>query len=201
VNDQVVSGAYDGDAGVLVTDPQLAVFEAVHGRSDGGLDHLALHDTILKDTRIVPLGFVPDEDTGAGGHRLPARAGRRLARGGGVDLPGALPRGAALARGTGYGRGPPLPPGHDARVRRGARAANLTDGTGDLLRSIWESTGRARPVLMTSASVLRPLTQASGVTGSCACQATGGVPALVPGGSVLRLGVVSRAGASASSGR
>ena len=36
VNDQVVSGAYDGDAGALVSDPQLAVFEAVHGRSDGG---------------------------------------------------------------------------------------------------------------------------------------------------------------------
>jgi hypothetical protein len=63
VNDQVVSGAYDGDAGALVPDPQLAVFEAVHGRSDGGLDHLALHDTILKDTRIEPLGFVPDVDT------------------------------------------------------------------------------------------------------------------------------------------
>src|SRR5678816_1844395 len=63
VNDQVVSGAYDGDAGVLVSDPQLAVFEAVHARRDGGLDHLALHDTILKDTRIEPLGFRPDEDT------------------------------------------------------------------------------------------------------------------------------------------
>ncbi len=60
---QVVSGAFDADAGVLLSDPQLAVFEAVHARADGGLDHLALHDTILKDTRIEPPGFRPDVDS------------------------------------------------------------------------------------------------------------------------------------------
>ena len=37
-------------------------------------------------------------------------------------------------------------------------AANLTDGKGELLRSIWESTGRAAPVLMTSAQTTAQLT-------------------------------------------
>jgi len=198
VNDQVVSGAYDGDAGVLVTDPQLAVFEAVHGRSDGGLDHLALHDTILKDTRIVPLGFVPDEDTAPLGiDFLRDQDGGSL---GAVEWTYRVRfPGAALAAGTGTVEARLF---HQATTREYVEAlgaANLTDDTGDLLRSIWESTGRAAPVLMTSASVSAPLTQASGVTGSCACQATGGGAALVPA-VLLLLGVVSRR-RRASSGR
>src|SRR5262249_60999153 len=52
---QVVSGAYDGDGGVLLDDPQLAVFEAVHARADGGLGHLALPGTLPKDTRVTPV--------------------------------------------------------------------------------------------------------------------------------------------------
>ena len=198
MNDQVVSGAYDGDAGVLVTDPQLAVFEAVHGRSDGGLDHLALHDTILKDTRIVPLGFVPDEDTAPLGiDFLRDQDGGSL---GAVEWTYRVRfPGAALAAGTGTVEARLF---HQATTREYVEAlgaANLTDDTGDLLRSIWESTGRAAPVLMTSASVSAPLTQASGVTGSCACQATGGGAALVPA-VLLLLGVVSRR-RRASSGR
>jgi uncharacterized protein (TIGR03382 family) len=190
VNDQVVSGAYDGDAGALVSDPQLAVFEAVHGRSDGGLDHLALHDTILKDTRIEPLGFVPDEDTAPVGISF-----RRDADGGSLGAAEWTYRvrfpGAALAGGTGTVEARLF---HQATTREyveALAAANLTDGKGDRLHSIWEATGRAAPVLMTSASVSAPLTQASGVTGSCACQATEGGAALAP--SVLLLvAVVSR---------
>ena len=70
-------------------------------------------------------------------------------------------------------------------------AANATDGTGDQLHAIWETTGRAAPVLMTSASVSAPLTQSSAVTGSCACQATSGGVALVPA-VLLLLGIASR---------
>ena len=190
VNDQVVSGAYDGDAGALVPDPQLAVFEAVHGRSDGGLDHLALHDTILKDTRIEPLGFVPDEDTAPVGISF-----LRDADGGSLGAVEWTYRvrfpGAALSGGTGTVEARLF---HQATTREyveALAAANLSDGKGELLHSIWEATGRAAPVLMTTASVSAPLTQASGVTGSCACQASGGGVALAPA-VLLLLGLVSR---------
>ncbi|HZW90949.1 MAG TPA: MYXO-CTERM sorting domain-containing protein, partial [Myxococcaceae bacterium] len=177
VNDEVVSGAYD--AGVLLTDPQLAVFEAVHGRSDGGLDHLALHDTILKDTRIEPLGFVPDEDTTPVGISF-----LRDADGGSmgaveltyhVRIPG-----SALAGGTGTVEARLF---HQATTREyveALAAANASDGKGDQLHAIWEATGQAAPVLMSSASASAPLTQATGVTGSCACQSTSGSAAVIP---------------------
>jgi MYXO-CTERM domain-containing protein len=197
VNDQVVSGAYDGDSGVLLTDPQLAVFEAVHARSDGGLDHLALHDTILKDTRIEPLGFVPDEDTAPVGITF-----LRDADGGAlgavewtyrVRIPG-----SALAAGTGTVEARLF---HQATTREyveALAAANGTDGKGDQLLAIWESTGQAAPVLMTTASVSAPLTQASGVTGSCACRSTDGSAAVLPALAVLLAWAARRRRASSS---
>jgi uncharacterized protein (TIGR03382 family) len=188
VDGEVVSGAYDGDAGALVADPQLAVFEAVHGRSDGGLDHIALHDTILKDTRIEPLGFVPDEDTAPVGIDF-----LRDADGGSLGAVEWTYRvrfpGAAGAAGTGTIEARLY---HQATTREyveALAAANLTDGKGDRLQSIWAATGQAAPVLMTSASVSAPL--GSGVTGSCACQTAGGGAALAPA-LLLLVGVVSR---------
>jgi len=190
VNDQVVSGAYDGDAGILLADPQIAVFEAAHGRSDGGLDHLALHDTIFKDTRIEPLGFVPDQDTAPVGITF-----LRDADGGSMGAVEWTYRirfpGSALAGGTGTIEARLF---HQATTREyveALAAANGTDGKGDQLHAIWAATGRAAPVLMTTASVSAPLTQSSGVTGSCACQTTSGGVALVPA-LFLLLGIVSR---------
>ena len=120
VDGQVVSGAYDGDAGMLLPDPQLAVFEAVHARSDGGLDHLALHDTILKDTRIEPLGFRPDEDTGPVGISfLRDPDGGAM---GAVEWTYRMHRPGERARlGKRDHRGAAVPPGHHPRVRRGTR--------------------------------------------------------------------------------
>ena len=177
VNDQVVSGAYDGDAGVLVADPQVAVFEAVHARRDGGLDHLALHDTILKDTRIEPLGFRPDEDTAPVGITF-----LREADGGAmgavewtyrVRVPtSALGAGSATVEARLF---------HQATTREyveALAAANLTDGKGDQLHAIWESTGRAAPVLMTSTRVSAPLTQGGDVVGGCGCRSTSGAAVL-----------------------
>ena len=197
VNDQVVSGAYDGDSGVLLIDAQLAVFEAVHGRSDGGLDHLALHDTILKDTRIEPLGFVPDEDTAPVGITF-----LRDADGGALGAVELTYRvripGAALAAGTGTVEARLF---HQATTREyveALAAANGTDGKGDQLLAIWEATGQAAPVLMTTASVSAPLTQASGVTGSCACRSTDGSAALLPALAVLLVWAARRRRASSS---
>ncbi len=57
----VISGAYDNATAHLdTTDGQLRVYEAVHGRAGMGReDHIALHDTILRDSRLVPRGYRP----------------------------------------------------------------------------------------------------------------------------------------------
>ncbi|HTS80611.1 MAG TPA: PQQ-dependent sugar dehydrogenase [Myxococcaceae bacterium] len=176
---QVVSGAYDGDAGQLLSDPQLAVFEAVHARADGGLDHLALHDTIVKDTRIEPLGFQPDENTmpvgisflrdGDGGVLGAAEWTYR------VHFPSTLDAGSAMVEARLF---------HQATTRAYVEAlaeANLTDGRGDTLHGIWEATGRAAPVLMTTGQATAQLTAAGpDVTGGCTCQSTRGGAALLP---------------------
>ncbi len=175
----VVSGAYDGDAGALLADPQLAVFEAVHARADGGLDHLALHDTVVKDTRIEPLGFRPSEVT------MPV--GISFLRDGDGGVVGA-------AEWTYRVRFPPTLDGgtapvearlfHQATTRayvEALAAANLTDGKGETLRSIWESTGRAAPVLMTSAQTTAQLTTVPPeVTGGCGCRTSNGSAAVLP---------------------
>lgn len=75
---QFASGAYDPETGVLTHDPQLKVYEFLAGvwnyngngscdliDSDTGREmfHFALNDCIVKDNRIPPQGFVPDEET------------------------------------------------------------------------------------------------------------------------------------------
>ncbi|MBI5513712.1 MAG: hypothetical protein HY909_08080 [Deltaproteobacteria bacterium] len=56
-----VSGAYDlAQARLAEPDPQLRVYEALHGRAGMGVsEHIALHDTIVKDTRLPPRGYRP----------------------------------------------------------------------------------------------------------------------------------------------
>ena len=190
VDGQVVSGAYDGDAGVLLSDPQLAVFEAVHARSDGGLDHLALHDTILKDTRIEPLGFRPDADTAPVGISF-----LREADGGAM---GALDwtyrvrfPASALTAGSTTVEARLFYQSTTREYVEALAAANGTDGKGDALRTIWESTGRAAPVLMKHAQASAQLTQSSEVSGGCGCRSTGGGAAVLPALAIL-LGVCLR---------
>src|SRR5262249_28968398 len=191
IGDQVVSGRYDTTAGDLVRDPQVAVFEAVHGRADGGLDHLALHDTIFKDTRIEPLGFQPDEDTQPVGIAfLKGADGRALGAGGG---PPGGPSPAELAGDAGVVTAKLF---HQATTRDYVEAlaqANATDSTGTQLLSIWNSTGQAAPVEMTRASQAVALVSIgeSEVTGSCGCHATSGSAAVVPALAVL-LGLALR---------
>jgi len=57
----VVSGAYDtAQAHLDVADPQLKLYEAQHGRAGMGRgEHIALHNTIIRDTRLPPRGFQP----------------------------------------------------------------------------------------------------------------------------------------------
>jgi MYXO-CTERM domain-containing protein len=172
VNGQVVSGAYDGDAGTLVQDAQIQVYEALHGQSDGGTDHIALDDTVVKDTRVPPLGFLVTADT--------APAGTTYL----TDADGGV---LGIAAAT-YQVRMPLSAGADAGVTITARlfhqsttrhyvealeAANASDATGSTLLGIYRATGMAPPVEMTSAEVTAPLGPES-VSGGCGCTSTSG---------------------------
>ena len=192
IGDQVVSGRYDTTAGDLVPDVQLAVFEAVHGRADGGLDHLALHDTIFKDTRIEPLGFQPDADTepvgisflkDADGGALGAAEWTYR-----VTFPAELAGDAGVVTAKLF---------HQVTTRDYVEAlaqANATDSTGTQLLSIWNTTGQAPPVEMTRATQSIPLVSIgdSAVTGSCGCHATSGSAAALPALGVLVVLVLRR---------
>lgn len=59
-----VSGEYDDASATLLYDPQIRVYETLHGvHGQGPGFHLVLNDRIFSDTRIPPRGFVPDADT------------------------------------------------------------------------------------------------------------------------------------------
>jgi MYXO-CTERM domain-containing protein len=175
VNGQVVSGGYDADAGTLSGGTDLQVYAAEHGRADGGTDHLARHDTVLKDTRIPPLGFRPTVDTAPVGTTY-------LTDGNGAAL--------GIAETTYSVQMPPLGAGdggvtitarlfHQATTRHYVEAlagANFTDGTGAQLLAIYQSTGRAAPVEMASTEITAALVPAP-VTGSCGCSTTTGASA------------------------
>jgi len=145
----VVSGEYNNTTGALTEDPQLARYEAWHGRAGMGRgEHLALHDTVVRDTRLPPRGYRP--------------------------LPGHEPVGADYSGGEGgalrhwddrrYAL--TLPPSVQGAVRVRVRAMyqsttreyveflareNRTDDRGmDLLRR-WEASGRAAPFTMAEA--------------------------------------------------
>ncbi len=56
----VLSGRYDTAAAHLDTDAQLRVYEQQPGRAGMGAEsHIALHDTIVRDTRLPPKGYRP----------------------------------------------------------------------------------------------------------------------------------------------
>ncbi|MEZ4391512.1 MAG: hypothetical protein R3A48_10485 [Polyangiales bacterium] len=56
----VLSGAYDDAQARLVDDPNLALYEAWHGRAGMGRgEHIALHDSVIRDTRLPPRGYRP----------------------------------------------------------------------------------------------------------------------------------------------
>jgi len=172
VNGQVVSGGYDDTTGTLSGGTDLQIYEAEHGRADGGTDHLALHDTVIKDTRIPPLGFRPTVDTAPVGTTY-------LTDGNGAAL--------GVAQTTYQVVMPPLAATdggvtisarlfHQATTRHYVEAlanANFTDGTGDRLLALYDATGRAAPVEMASTEITAALVPAP-VTGSCGCAATGG---------------------------
>jgi glucose/arabinose dehydrogenase len=172
INGHVVSGAYDGDAGTLVQDAQLQVYEARHGQADGGSDHLALHDTVFKDTRVPPQGFRPTLDT------APVGTTYLTDTDGGVLGTAEAIYQVAIPADVGPDAGVTITARlfHQATTRRyveALEAANGTDATGTTLLAIYAATGNAAPVEMTSAEVTAPVVPGA-VTGGCGCASTTG---------------------------
>lgn len=164
VNDQAVSGQYDVTEATLREDPQLRVYEAKHGvAGQGAEDHLVLHDTIVKDTRIPPAGFEPTPrtrpvgtawfDDGAGGFRDYDEAEYE------VPLP-KMGQTAELAVRLMY-----QPTTREYVEFLGQE--NRTDDRGRTLQEVFAATERAAPVEMARADATIPLS-------GCGCGAMAG---------------------------
>lgn len=147
----VVSGAYDAaEAHLDTADTQLRVYEAHHGRNGMGHgEHIALHDTVFKDTRIPPRGYRP-----APGHE-PV----------GADYSGG--EGGALRHWDDARYTVALPPGAQGRFTLRVRARyqsttreyveflareNRTDDRGRELLRRYNASGRAAPFNMAEAT-------------------------------------------------
>ncbi len=176
VDSQVVTGAFD--AGALLPDSQSRVYEALHGRAGVGVEeHLALHDAIIKDSRIPPTASSPSGETKPVGVDW-----FNLADGGLRDYDETTFRvqlKASLADG--------------AKVKLTARllfqsttpeyiaflaAENHTDDAGAALRDIYDATGKGAPIEMASAqaelTVSRPAPADGGAGGGAGGGSGGG---------------------------
>lgn len=144
-----ISGAYDASEAQLdPNDPQLRVYEAQHGRIGVGVEeHLALHDTIVRDTRLPPRGFRPDERTRPVGRDFAGGEAGALRHWDDATYAITLPA---------HGSGP-----FTVRVRALYQATtreyveflereNRTDDRGRELRRRWEESGRAAPFVIAS---------------------------------------------------
>jgi hypothetical protein len=146
-----VSGAYDVMQAHLDTrDPQLRIYEALHGRVGVGVEeHIALHDTVVRDTRLPPRGFRPTEATMPVGRDYAGGAGGALRHWDDakytVDIP-------ATARGPLTVRVRALYQATTREYVEFLERENHTDDRGRELRRRWEDSGRAAPFVMASAS-------------------------------------------------
>ena len=185
VDGVVVTGGFDG--GSLVNDNQLRVYQAQHGRAAIGVsEHLALHDAVVKDSRIPPTGMVATAQTQPIGVSWFAQGD------GGLrdydDATFTVPLAGALADG--------------AKVKLTARllyqsttpeyvqflaTENHTDDAGRQLLDIYNATGRAPPIEMNKVeaelTISRPMVVDAGsgggtggggggreLVGGCHCQ-------------------------------
>lgn len=146
-------GRYD-EAEALLDETTTTVYEmivglspaaaAATGLSAGRTGHMALADTIVKDNRIPPRGFV-NAAYEAGGAPV---VGASYADGQyWDDAVFRLPPGAAEAIVSLYYQNTPR--GYIEHLRD----ANTTDQRGQHLHTLWEATGSGRPILMASTAV------------------------------------------------
>jgi hypothetical protein len=187
-----VLGAFDG--GTLL-DGAARVYEIQHGRvGTGPEEHLALHDTVVRDSRLPPRGFLPTAATRPIGVSW-------------FDLPD-----GGLSNADSFQVDVPLPAGSNgAQVAIEAvllfqsttphyvnflAAENRSDDAGQVLLDVWRATGEAAPVEMVRAQATVTLSRPDatgggaggdgggggvvGKTGPCGCGAA-------PGSAVIAL--------------
>ncbi len=186
VDGQIFTG--DFDAGSLINDGQLRVYEAQHGRAAIGVsDHLALHEAVVKDSRIPPAGMVATAAT------QPVAVSWFDQSDGGLrdydETTFAVPLAPTLSDGAKVKVVVRLLYQSTTPEYVAFRAAeNRTDTSGQRLQQIYEATGRGPPIQMAQAegelTVSRPQlstvdagTGSEGV-GSCHCQSGSGVTGL-----------------------
>ncbi len=172
----VVSGGYDmAQAHLDTTDRQLHVYEAHHGRAGMGAgEHIALHDTVVDDSRLPPRGFRPLPGHEPVGKDYSGGEGGALRHWDDATYVFTVP---ATARGT-------------LRVRVRARyqsttreyveflaRENRTDDRGRDLLARYEASGRAAPFDMAEATADITVTAAAtdaGVTSDAGATADAG---------------------------
>lgn len=152
VGDRVVSGAYVSDE--LVEDAQARVYRFQAGRYESGhvtrSDFIVRHNTVLEDTRIPPLGMMPDARTAPVGRDYAGGAGGALRNYDetrfSVQLParaGAVPVTVRLMYQT-----------TTKHYVETIAAANHTDDRGRTLTAAWNASGRAAPFVMAETTVM-----------------------------------------------
>ena len=170
-----VIGRYDDTAHALAGDPQLHVYEAVHGeRQASGPPapwHIARSNTIVKDSRIPPAGFVPGPTTPiVGADYGDGQGGTRSYDEGTFHLtaPAGTPPGPLTLRAT------VLYQSTVAGLIDELAKADTTDGRGQTLQQIYAATGYAAPIAVATAEKPLSIPGAAGTGGAGGSGGTGG---------------------------
>lgn len=144
-----VAGRFDG--GALLDEGMARVYEVVHGRAGlGPQEHLALHDTVVKDSRLPPRGLRATPATAPVGVAWYALPDGGLSDEDVFDVKLPMPEGLAdgalvrLEAKLLYQSTTP----HYVQF---LRDENRTDDAGQLLHRLWRETGEAAPVEMARA--------------------------------------------------
>lgn len=168
-------GRYDDTAHTLVGDPELHVYEAVHGeRQASGPPtpwHIARSNTVVKDTRLPPAGFVPGPTTqiigadygdGMGGTRSYDEVTVHLTAPDGTPPGNLVVRGSVMYQST------------VAEFVEELAKANTTDARGSTLKQIWAATGYAAPIAVATDEKKVVIPGAGGSGGSGGSAGAGG---------------------------
>ncbi len=167
---QVVAtlGDYDGDSATLADADETRVYQATHEEHFGAGNrrewHLSRHNTIARDTRIPPLGFVPDATTPVRGYDYGSGTPLRNYDQATLRIPRArltaLANQAALTVRASVRYQSTVKEYVESLASSGLPAATALD-------TIWQMTGRAAP--RTVAQTTATLTYAA--PSGCGCQA------------------------------
>ncbi len=154
------SGAYDDGIGDLVPDASTKVYEARQGISGQGPSfHFVLNDTIFKDNRIPPRGFVSDLEIAPVGASFATLPGGILAHYDDTDYPFSIPAGT---RGPLSVKAEVLYQTATRPYVEFLRDTEQTKGAGSHAYDLWQRYDRSPPVVMASAAMTITLTSGSG---------------------------------------